>query len=130
MNIFANSLIIERVKQAMGANTDKEVAEKLGTNSSTLANWKNPTKQKPSLAELTFEYAEKNNIDLNWLILGKVQNALNEMEVELLKRFNQLDFSQKLNALNQLGNSSNSGITQTVTGGNVTNLAGGNIVRK
>ncbi|MDG6231823.1 helix-turn-helix domain-containing protein [Glaesserella parasuis] len=118
MDKFSNCLIIERLKNKTGSKTDKELAGKLGVSASTLANWKSPTKQKPTLSELVFKYADENNISLDLVILGKEENTQDEMETELLARFAKLDFKQKLKLLTSLedGDFAKNGTQQTAHG--------------
>lgn len=99
MSNFSNSLIIERFKQVTNSRTDRELAEKLNLSASTLANWKNPTKTKPTLAELIFDYAERNNLDLNWLILGKELQDRDTAQQMALTAFNTLNDQQKIEAI-------------------------------
>ena len=129
MDKFSNCLIIERLKNKIGSKTDKELAGKLGVSASTLANWKSPTKQKPTLSELVFKYADENNISLDLVILGKEENTQGEMESELLERFAKLDFKQKLKLLSSLeeGCFTPNTLKQNITGSTAENIAGGNI---
>ncbi|QLB44690.1 helix-turn-helix domain-containing protein [Mannheimia pernigra] len=120
---------------ASHSETDKELAQKLGTSPSTLGNWKEPKKKTPNLTELVFAYALEHNLDLNWLILGKESPTLGEMETELLARVAKLDFKQKLKLLNSLDNgdfaknskNSTASVNQTISNSTAGNIAGGNI---
>ena len=71
---------------------------------------------------MIFDISQKFSLDLNWLITGK-ENApkLNEMETELLARFNRLSFSEKLDIFNRLQGSTAS--AQSV-GGDGFNVGG------
>lgn len=113
------SLIIERLKFEFNEKTDKGLCEKLEIPTQTISNWK---KRNSIPFEVLFDISQKYNLSLDWLITGK-ENApkLNEMEAELLTRFNRLSFSEKLDIFNRLQGSTAS--TQSV-GGDGFNVGG------
>lgn len=93
-------LIIEQLKEGLNLKTDKDLCEKIGVPKQTLSGWKS---RNSIPLEMIFDISQKFSLDLNWLITGK-ENApkLNEMETELLARFNRLSFSEKLDIFNRL----------------------------
>lgn len=132
MIFFDSRIIIDRMKQLEKVADDKNLAERLEVQSGTLSKWKN----RNSLPiEITCAFAQRHNISLNWLILGKESPALGEMETELLARFAKLDFKQKLELLHSLENGnfakqcekSTASVNQNISNSTVGNLAGGNI---
>lgn len=143
-------LIIEQLKKVLEAKTDKELGEKLGFKQQTVSNWK--ARNSISL-EMLVEVAEKYSVSLDWLITGQRSEQLDALERIALLAFNNLnEEGQKTSAINYMTmlasgkikgdfnslwefaknseNSTANSVTQTVTGSNVTNLAGGNIVHK
>lgn len=105
-----NSEIIERMKSVAKVREDQELAKIFGVTKSAVANWKRGTAISLVAA---FEFAQKYNVSLDWLITGNEKVVLDEMETELLTRFKRLDFSQKLQVFNQLGGGQTNGVTQT-----------------
>ena len=93
-------LIIERMKEVLGKENDKALSEELGVARTTFSNWKNRNNMP---IDMILTFAQNHNLSLDWLITGK-ENApkLNEMETELLARFNRLSFSEKLDIFNRL----------------------------
>ena len=93
-------LIIERMKEVLGKENDKALSEELGVARTTFSNWKNRNNMP---IDMILTFAQNYNLSLDWLIYGK-ENApkLNEMETELLARFNRLSFSEKLDIFNRL----------------------------
>lgn len=63
---FNKEEILHRIKEALGLSTDKELADFLGINKSTLANW---VKRNSIDWELVFSKCEQFN--LNWIINGE-----------------------------------------------------------
>ena len=112
-------LIIEQLKTGLNSKTDKDLCEKIGVPKQTLSGWKS---RNSIPLEMIFDISQKFSLDLNWLITGK-ENApkLNEMETELLARFNRLSFSEKLDIFNRLQGSTAS--AQSV-GGDGFNVGG------
>ena len=112
-------LIIERMKEVLGKENDKALSEELGVARTTFSNWKNRNNMP---IDMILTFAQNYNLSLDWLIYGK-ENApkLNEMETELLTRFNRLSFSEKLDIFNRLQGSTAS--AQSV-GGDGFNVGG------
>lgn len=112
-------LIIERMKEVLGKENDKALSEELGVARTTFSNWKNRNNMP---IDMILTFAQNHNLSLDWLITGK-ENApkLNEMETELLARFNRLSFSEKLDIFNRLQGSTAS--AQSV-GGDGFNVGG------
>ena len=112
-------LIIERMKEVLGKENDKALSEELGVARTTFSNWKNRNNMP---IDMILTFAQNHNLSLDWLIYGK-ENApkLNEMETELLTRFNRLSFSEKLDIFNRLQGSTAS--AQSV-GGDGFNVGG------
>lgn len=101
MIFFDSRSIIERMKQLEKIADDKNLAECLEVQAGTLSKWK----IRNSLpVELACAFAQRHNVSLDWLILGKESPTLGEMETELLARVAKLDFKQKLKLLNSLDN--------------------------
>lgn len=123
MEKIDNYSILERMQKVASVKSGKELAEKLGVPASTLSNWKNKTSVP---LDVLFGFSKKYDVDLNWLVTGNdPETKLEEMEVELLKRFKQLDFSQKLQVFNAMGNG-NSNASINVSG-NSGNYVGGDV---
>ena len=122
MEKFNARSIIERMKEALGKENDKALIEELGVAQTTFSNWKSRNNL-PVDVILTF--AQTHNLSLDWLISGKDAPTLDEMETELLNRFAQLSFSEKLDVFNRLqGVSAGS---QHISHSTVGNVAGRDI---
>lgn len=91
---------VERLKKVADVKEDQALAEIFGLSKASFSYAK---KNNSFSAEMLSNFAERFNCDLHWLITGK-ENApkLNEMETELLARFNRLSFSEKLDIFNRL----------------------------
>ena len=91
---------VERLKKVADVKEDQALAEIFGLSKASFSYAK---KNNSFSAEMLSNFAERFNCDLHWLITGK-ENApkLNEMETELLTRFNRLSFSEKLDIFNRL----------------------------
>lgn len=106
--------IIERMKEIANTSSDKNFAEFLGVPTSTVSNWKT----RDSIPfDVVAEFSANHQVNTDWLIFGK-ENALGEMETELLARFAKLDFKQKLKLLTSLeeGDFAKNGTHQTAHG--------------
>ena len=111
--------VIERLFEVYSVKNMKELSIAITGKPTAVANWKSRDAIPP---EILFEVAEKKGVSLDWLAYGK-ENApkLNEMETELLTRFNRLSFSEKLDIFNRLQGSTAS--AQSV-GGDGFNVGG------
>ncbi|BFU60745.1 MULTISPECIES: helix-turn-helix domain-containing protein [Rodentibacter] len=128
---FDAEKIINRMRQIFHAETNKELSIHLNISDKTISGWK--AKGVIPLDKL-LETVWRTDCGLDWLVYGideKNQIPLNEMEIELLKRFKQLDFSQKLQVFNSMEQSSNTSLQQTI-GNNSHHIAqvGQNLIQK
>lgn len=92
MKFFDISSLIDRMREAVNAKSDKELAGLLDMSPSTLGNWRADGKKNPLLDKL-LPFAEKNNLDLNWLLLGRnveepQRDQLTTMALEELAHLN------------------------------------------
>lgn len=71
MKTFSSDDILNRLKTALAASTDKELADLLGIKKATLSNWR--TRNSIDFP-LVFSFCEHINID--WLITGRGEQAL------------------------------------------------------
>jgi len=71
MKTFSSDDILNRLKSALAASTDKELADLLGIKKATLSNWR--TRNSIDFP-LVFSFCEHINID--WLITGRGEQAL------------------------------------------------------
>lgn len=126
MEILNSRLIIERMKSILSVNTDDELAQVISRPSSTVRNWRNRNNLP---FDIVIEFANTHALTLDWLVFGKEENSLGEMETELLERFAKLDFKQKLKLLSSLeeGCFTPNTLNQNITGSTAENIAGGNI---
>nr|WP_314738656.1 helix-turn-helix domain-containing protein [uncultured Haemophilus sp.] len=110
---------VERLKKVADVKEDQALAEIFGLSKASFSYAK---KNNSFSAEMLSNFAERFNCDLHWLITGKENTPkLNEMETELLARFNRLSFSEKLDIFNCLQGSTAS--AQSV-GGDGFNVGG------
>lgn len=72
--------IIERAYELSGAKNNAQLAQKMGIASTTF----NSRKKRDTVQELIFEWAVKNNYDLNYLFYGK-KTEVNEEKNQVLK---------------------------------------------
>ncbi|MCM1319520.1 MAG: helix-turn-helix domain containing protein [Muribaculaceae bacterium] len=86
MKTFSSTEILERLKEALSASTDTELADKLGIKKATLSNWKN---RNSIDLPLVFSFCEHINID--WLITGRGHKDLIDTRYEIIKEKNDDD---------------------------------------
>ncbi|MGR6981231.1 helix-turn-helix domain-containing protein [Testudinibacter sp. P27/CKL/0425] len=97
------------MKQIERVSDDKNLADILNVPKSTLSNWKN---RNALPIEVIFQFSAKNNLDLNWLLLGERKEELDAAERLALAAFRALDDSKKLEAIGFL-----SGLDKSAVGG-------------
>nr|DAS91909.1 MAG TPA: CI repressor [Caudoviricetes sp.] len=114
--------VIERLLEVYSVKNMKELSIAITGKATSVANWKSRDAIPP---EILFEVADQKGISLDWLAYGKENPTLDEMETELLNRFAQLSFSEKLDVFNRLqGVSAGS---QHISHSTVGNVAGRDI---
>lgn len=67
--------ILERVRKTERADTMLKVAQALGVSQANITNWK---KRKTIPHKILLEYAERNDIDIQWILEGKAKATKND----------------------------------------------------
>ncbi|POZ49867.1 helix-turn-helix domain-containing protein [Methylovulum psychrotolerans] len=73
------ALVVERLKLLLKVDSDKSLAEELGISTPTVSSWR----QRNSIPyEACIEIATKNNVRLDWLIIGKGEMYSGQSEIK------------------------------------------------
>lgn len=127
MSEFDSRLIIERMRKIENVQNDKDLAERISVEASTLSKWKSRNSL-PIDKILTF--ANDKGISIDWLISGKEAEQLATDEQMMLLAYRQLSPTQKVNLMMQmsgLGNGASGGVVQNGDGGNNNQVFNGNV---
>lgn len=123
-----NLEIIERMKNVANVREDQELAKIFDLGKTAIANWKRGTGI--SLSYI-FDFTQKYNCDLNWLLTGEsVGIKLDPLENLLLTAFNKLDDEAKIGIISLLhtGGKNSGGINQTSGNNGSNNIFSGDNV--